>query len=126
MFSFLPEQTFFIFCPAIKLANLLQSLAFFGQTATQCIQEMHLSLSVSFGLFKGIAPAGHSFVHRPQELPSCRLLLHCGTYLLRPKEYRPFRNNICYFLCATGWAKEYVIKFHALLLLIPIYQIKQT
>ena len=68
MFSFLPEQTFFIFRPAIKLTNLLQFLAFFGQTATQCIQEMHLSLSVSFGLFKGIAPVGHSFAHRSQEV----------------------------------------------------------
>ena len=41
-------------------------------------------------------------------------------------QLRPFRNNIRYFLCATGWAKKYVIKFHNLLLLIPIYPIKQT
>ena len=68
LFSFLPEQTFFIFRPAIKLTNLLHFLAFFGQIATQCIQEIHLALSVIFGLSKGMAPVGHSFTHRPQEV----------------------------------------------------------
>ena len=29
----------------------------------------------------------HGFQTPPQELPSCRLPLHCGTYPLRPKEY---------------------------------------
>ena len=31
-------------------------------------------------------------------------------------QFRPFRNNICYFLCATGWAKKYIIKFVNLIL----------
>ena len=68
LFSFLPEQTCFIFRPAIKLTNLLHFLAFFGQIATQCIQEIHFALSVNFGFSKEMAPVGHSFTHRPQEV----------------------------------------------------------
>ena len=35
----------------------------------------------------------HGFQTPPQELPSCRLPLHCGTYPLRPKEYAHRRTE---------------------------------
>ena len=59
-FSFLPAQCFFSFCPAARVSSILQLLAFWGHRDTQCIQEMHFSLSVSCGWSRGIAPTGHS------------------------------------------------------------------
>lgn len=48
-YSFGTTPCFFNFCPATKPNSLLQLLAFRRHTQTQCMQEMHVSLSVLRG-----------------------------------------------------------------------------
>ena len=67
-FSFRLKQTFFNFFEATDSSSGFSLRACLGQILTQCIQEIHLLLSVTLGLSVGIAFTGHSFAHNPQEL----------------------------------------------------------
>ena len=65
---FLLSQTFLSFFFEAASMTLFTLLALFGHIFIHRIQEIHFSLSVSFGLSKGIAPTGHLLAQSPHSI----------------------------------------------------------
>ena len=66
--------------PAFAAASItgLRLRAKWGQTATQRMQVMHLSVSVFVGSEAGMAPTGHSAAHLPHLPHFIRLAAGCS------------------------------------------------